>query len=129
MKNRCYNPAYPLFARYGGRGIVVCPSWRDDFARFLADMGPRPGPGFSLDRIDNDENYEPKNCRWADAKTQSRNCSAARKVVYRGQEMATSQAAELAGIRPKTVYNRRYQGWREADLFAPLGSPKPLSRG
>lgn len=74
MKDRCYNPSNQSFHRYGGRGIEVCAEWRNDYARFEADMGPRP-PKHSLDRIDNDGNYEPSNCRWADAKTQSGNKS------------------------------------------------------
>jgi hypothetical protein len=66
MKQRCYNPNNRNFPNYGGRGITVCAAWRDDFAAFLHDMGPRPSPDHSLDRFpDNDGNYEPGNVRWA----------------------------------------------------------------
>ena len=73
MKQRCYNPKVRGWKYYGGRGIKVCPEWRDDFRAFLAHIGPRPGPGWSVDRIDPDGNYEPGNVRWATALTQQRN--------------------------------------------------------
>jgi len=73
MKGRCYNKKVLAYDRYGGRGISVCERWRNSFPNFLADMGPKPSPELSLDRIDNDGNYEPSNCRWATAKQQNNN--------------------------------------------------------
>ena len=71
MRQRCNNPRDSSFKYYGGRGIRVCERW-NDFRNFLADMGPRP-PGLTLDRINNDGDYEPSNCRWATVKEQMNN--------------------------------------------------------
>jgi hypothetical protein len=72
MLRRCLRSTATGYQNYGGRGITVCERWRGSFANFLADMGPRP-EGMSLDRINNDGNYEPGNCRWATAKEQTDN--------------------------------------------------------
>lgn len=73
MKQRCFNPKSKRYADYGGRGITMADAWRESFDTFYADMGPRPSSKHSIDRINNDGNYEPGNCRWATATEQARN--------------------------------------------------------
>lgn len=72
LRNRCNNPKTPDFKYYGGRGVTVCARW-DQFTNFADDVGPHPGKGMTLDRIDTNKGYEPGNVRWATRETQARN--------------------------------------------------------
>lgn len=111
MKSRCSNAARVAYSRYGGRGISVCERWANSFPDFLADMGPRPSPDHSLDRIDNDGNYEPGNCRWATKKEQMRNTANTVRVSVRGEIVALIDACEQFGVRRSIVDSRLRKGW------------------
>lgn len=93
MKARCSNPNVPGYHRYGGRGITVCPQWLT-FQGFLADMGERPSPEHTLDRINNDGNYEPGNVRWATRKEQSRNRGITPRIEHQGEHKALCDVAD-----------------------------------
>jgi len=111
MKSRCNNPRHKHFQHYGGRGITVCPEW-DGFEQFLADMGHRPSPKHSLDRIDNDGNYEPSNCRWALHQIQMSNKSTTVRLTYDGRTESLAEWGRLTNIPADTLRARlkRY-GW------------------
>jgi hypothetical protein len=82
MKGRCYNEKHQRYPYYGARGITVCDSWKSSFVEFLKDMGRRPSPKHSLERKDNDGNYEPRNCIWATKKEQMNNTRRSNKLYW-----------------------------------------------
>jgi hypothetical protein len=105
MITRCHRSTASDYERYGGRGITVCERWREGFANFLQDMGARP-EGTTLDRIDNDGNYEPSNCRWATAVEQQRNRKVARLVKLRREVVTIEHASRLLGVARSVVAAR-----------------------
>lgn len=109
MLNRCGNPNNTDYQRYGGRGITVCERWQS-FENFLADMGPRPSPRHSIDRINNDGNYEPGNCRWATQAEQTRNQRTSRIVAMDGRSQSVAAWAEEYGLKADTVRHRLDRG-------------------
>lgn len=111
MRARCLNPNDQEAHNYSARGIAVCDRWSDNFEAFYGDMGPRPSPSHSLDRIDTDGNYEPGNCRWATATEQVRNRRVTIMVNVAGKEVSLAEAAQRAGVRYATAWNRMRMGW------------------
>ena len=109
MRDRCLNSNSGSWANYGGRGITICDRW-STFENFLADMGERP-EGLSIDRIDNDGNYEPGNCRWATAKEQARNTRANVLYEYEGETLCVSEIAERSGVDRDLLSGRLGLGW------------------
>lgn len=120
MKERCQNPHNKTFARYGGRGITVCDRWQS-FANFLADMGRRPSPQHSIERIDNAGPYSPDNCKWATRKEQGRNKRNNVLITFNGETLLLIEWAERTGIRIATLRARIYTGWSpERAITAPV---------
>lgn len=117
MKGRCLNPNNDRYHQYGGRGIKVIRRWAEDFTEFYKDMGPRP-EGTSLDRIDVDGHYTPKNCRWATNKEQMRN---RRTGNLSGTKKTIGQLAEEYGISEYAIQSRLARGWNiRAALTTPM---------
>lgn len=104
MKQRCYNPKCKGYKNYGGRGIIVCDRWLHSFPNFLEDTGERP-EGMSLDRINNNGNYEPSNCRWATSKQQSNN---RRNVKLTDNDRSEIKTLFLSGEYKKSELAKRY---------------------
>lgn len=120
MKQRCYVKGNASYARYGGRGITVCPKWRKDFNAFLADMGPMPAPKMSIDRIDGDKGYSPKNCRWATPKEQANNRCTNVFIDTPWGRMTISEASEKSGIPYHVLSHRVNNGKPWKSMFRPV---------
>jgi len=120
MINRCENPNVKSYPRYGGRGIKVCKSWHE-FKNFYADMGNRPERG-TLERIDNDGDYEPSNVKWQTRHTQSRNKSNNHFLILNGQKKVLSDWAKELQITPNAILKRIKRGMTEEQA---LLTPKP----
>lgn len=107
MKRRCFNASSHAHADYGGRGVSMCERW-EMFENFLEDVGPRPSPSHSIDRINNNGNYEPGNVRWATKKQQATNRRSNRRLCHpqTGETLLLSEWAARLGITPATLHYR-----------------------
>lgn len=120
MLQRCNNPKHPSYANYGGRGIRVGKALQT-FIGFLHVLGKRPAPGYSVDRIDNNRGYTPKNVRWATRKTQQLNRRSNRILAAFGKSQPLTIWAEEYGVHPRTLASRVAKGWPvEKALTSPL---------
>lgn len=112
MRQRVSNPNHARYDAYGGRGIKVCERW-NSFSAFLADMGPRPTPRHSIDRIDNDGDYCPNNCRWATAFTQNNNRRGLRLITVNGNTKTAREWEDYYGWKHSTISGRIRLGWTQ----------------
>lgn len=113
MKERCYNPSCPDYHHWGGRGITVCDAWKADYLAFkewaLANGYKK---GLTIDRIDNDGNYEPSNCRWATKKEQSNNRRGLHYITYNGETKTITEWSIITGVAITTLNMRiKHYGW------------------
>lgn len=111
MKARCSNPHNASYANYGRIGIRVCKRWRESFESFIADMGLKPTPGHSIDRVDNGGSYTPENCRWATRIQRANNKRSNVLVTLDGETRTLTQWQLHYGISPSTYYKRLNRGW------------------
>lgn len=119
MIHRCESPACPSYPNYGGRGVTVCRRWRDSFQDFITDMGRRPTPKHTLDRIDNNGHYSPENCRWTTREQQQNNRRVNRSLTYGGKTLTLAQWAKTIGIPAKRISFRLARGFPIEKVLSP----------
>lgn len=123
IKARCLNPKDKCYFRYGGKGITMCERWVESFHNFLIDMGKRPADKCSIDRIDNNGNYTPENCRWADMTEQCRNRSVSVYLEHNGQRLTLKEWEPIVGVKYKTLHFRYKKGWPTEKILSPTLFP------
>ena len=117
MRLRCTVPANAAYASYGGRGIKVCERWMNSVEAFMQDMGKKPTPKHELDRINNDGNYEPSNCRWATRSENDRNRRSTVWVMFHGQRRKYADLCEEFNMDRTVVRHRLRAGWSVEHAF------------
>jgi len=122
MKDRCKNPSHLSWKYYGGKGVTIAERWMD-FQNFLEDMGDKPSPDHTIDRIDLKGNYTPENCRWATLEEQGNNKSNNRYITVGCCTLTTAQWTKERGFLKPTIHTRLARGWSERDAVM-----KPIKR-
>lgn len=110
MIQRCTNERNAKYPQYGGRGITVCDRWRD-FDLFYSDVGDKPFPGATIDRIENDAGYGPGNFRWASRKEQQRNRRSNHRLTFNGATKCLAEWEEETGVKSNTILTRIRRNW------------------
>ncbi len=117
MKKRCRNVNTADYVNYGGRGIRVCDRWLNSFDNFLEDMGERPSPLHTINRIDNDGNYCPENCEWQTRKQQNNNTRKNHMLTYQGKTQSLAMWCDELHLRYHKIKKRLYRGWSIEKTF------------
>lgn len=121
MIQRCHNPHNKSYHRYGGRSITVCERWRTSLDTFIEDMGPRPTPKHTIERINNSLGYSPDNCKWATRKEQAHNTRQNVMIRFHGKTQCIGAWAEERGMAMKILWQRLNRGWSiERALTTPI---------
>lgn len=118
IKTRCYNVNDLHYSRWGGKGVVMCEEWKNSFLSFYEwaiNNGYRED--LTIDRIDNDGNYEPSNCRWVTIEEQNRNKKRVRYITYNGKTQTIGQWTKELGLGKETIRERLKRGWTEAEAI------------
>lgn len=118
MRRRCNNPTFRVYYNYGGRGIKVCERWNNSFAAFLEDMGIRPSANHSLDRIDNDGDYEPGNVRWSTKLEQDNNRRTNVILTIDGVSHTIAEWSRISGVEVSLLSWRIKHGWPAERLLS-----------
>ena len=123
MIQRCTNSSDSQFYNYGGRGISVCDRWQVSFVAFFEDMGPRPSDKHSIERIDNNDGYHPKNCRWATSLEQNRNRRNNNRITFQGETLCLEDWAIRYNVNRETLRRRILRNWPLELAFTRPPSP------
>lgn len=118
MIRRCEDPRSRGYGAYGGRGIKVCARWRGSFDAFFADMGSRPTADHQIDRINNDGDYSPENCRWLTRKEQGRNLRRNRRISHNGETLSVTEWSERLNLSRDTISTRLRRGWSPSEALS-----------
>lgn len=129
MKVRCLNKNNPAYKHYGGRGINLCAEWAESFERFFIDVGIKPTPEHSLDRIDNNLGYFKGNVEWATPKQQANNTRRNRRLEYKGKYQTISEWARDIGVTHGAIINRLNGGWSVKDALSKPFKKSTKKRG
>lgn len=127
MRKRCLDPSNDRFADYGGRGIHICDRWKDSFVNFLSDMGRKPTRTHSLERRDNNGNYDPSNCCWALPVQQSNNRRSNVNLTYLGLTFTATQWAEFFGVNADLFHKRIAAGWSDERTLTTIPKRRRLN--
>ena len=119
IKDRCStNPKHQDYKNYGSRGIIVCERWLNSYENFLEDMGRKPTPEHTIERINNDKGYNPDNCKWATRIEQLNNRRNTTAITYEGQTKTITQWEKHFGVKKSLFYNRlKLYGWSPHKTF------------
>ena len=129
MKQRCLNPRHKNYKHYGGRGITICEKWLS-FEAFYADMGTRPSPQHSIDRVDNEQGYYKANCRWATQTEQQRNTRQSKMLTMGGETLCVAHWADKTGLPSTTILSRLHYGYTVTEsLSFPLHMKRKSTSG